>query len=52
LISAEGEEGSNAIAAASLPDVKSYLQFGTPVGNLLVSRSTPKNIEQLSIQFE
>jgi len=52
LISTEGEEGSKVIKAASLPDVKSYLQFGTPIGNLLMSRSTPKNVEQLSLQFD
>jgi predicted ATPase len=51
LISTEGEEGSNVMTVALLPDVKSYLQCGTPVGNLLMSRSTPKNVEQLSLQI-
>jgi len=52
LISTDGEEGSRVVAASSLPDVKSYLQYGTPVGNLLVAHSTPKDVNQLSLQFE
>jgi predicted ATPase len=52
LVSTEGEEGSNLVSVASIPEIKTYLQYGTPVGNLLVSRSTPKNVEQISLQFD
>ncbi|MDR2148932.1 MAG: AAA family ATPase [Tannerella sp.] len=52
LVSSEGEEGSKLLAATSFQDIKSYLMAGTPVGNLLIARSTPKNINQLSLEFD
>lgn len=52
LVTTEGEEGSNLVSVASIPEIKTYLQYGTPVGNFLVSRSTPRNIEQMSLQFD
>ncbi|MDR1859912.1 MAG: hypothetical protein LBR06_03205 [Bacteroidales bacterium] len=52
LVIQKGEEGSNLVVALSLPDVKSYMLEGTPVGNLLVAHSTPKDINQLSLQFD
>jgi predicted ATPase len=51
LISTDGEEGSKVMDTSSLLEVKQYLQYGTPVGNLIVSRTTPKNISQLSLPF-
>jgi len=52
LISTDGEEGSNIKVASSFPEIKTYLQCGTPIGNLLVARSTPQDVNQLSFQFE
>ena len=52
LISTDGEEGSNIKVASSFPEIKTYLQCGTSIGNLLVARSTPQNVTQLSFQFE
>lgn len=49
LITNEGEEGSKIIQAASLPEVEAYLKSGIPFGDLIVSRTAPQNIHQLSL---
>jgi len=51
LVMVEGEEGSKIISSASLPDVKAYLLAGQPIGDILLKRTSPKNIQQL-ILFE
>ena len=52
LVVSKGEERSNLVTASSFQDIKTYLLSGTPVGKLLIARSTPKDINQLSIQFQ
>jgi hypothetical protein len=49
LITTEGEEGSKIIECAKLPEVKTYLQYGNPIGDLVISRTAPKNIHQLTL---
>ncbi|MBI5875770.1 MAG: AAA family ATPase [Deltaproteobacteria bacterium] len=49
LITTEGEEGSNIISSALLPEVKTYMQAGNPIGDLVISRTSPKNIHQLTL---
>jgi hypothetical protein len=49
LISTDGEEGSRIIESASLPEVKAYLQAGNTLGDLIISRTAPKNINQLTL---
>ncbi len=49
LISTDGEEGSQIIESASLPEVKAYLQSGNSIGDLIISRTAPKNIHQLTL---
>jgi predicted ATPase len=49
LISTDGEEGSRIIESASLPEVKAYLQAGNSLGDLIISRTAPKNINQLTL---
>jgi predicted ATPase len=49
LISTDGEEGSRIIESASLPEVKAYLQAGNSIGDLIVSRTAPKKINQLTL---
>jgi predicted ATPase len=52
LISTDGKEGSNIQPATSFPEIKTYLQCGTSIGNLLVARSTPQHVNQLSLSFQ
>jgi predicted ATPase len=49
LISTDGEEGSRIVESASLPEVKAYLQAGNSIGDLIISRTAPKNINQLTL---
>jgi len=49
LISTDGEEGSKIIESASLPEVKAYLQAGNSIGDLIISRTAPRNINQLTL---
>lgn len=49
LITTDGEEGSSVTESVKLKEVKAYLQSGNPIGDLIVSRTTPKNIHQLSL---
>ncbi len=49
LIETKGEEGSHIIESAKLPEVKAYLLTGNSIGDLIVSRTAPKNIHQLSL---
>lgn len=49
LISTDGEEGSKIIESASLPEVTAYLQAGNSIGDLIVSRTAPKDINQLAL---
>jgi predicted ATPase len=49
LISTDGEEGSRIIESASLPEVKAYLQAGNTLGDLIISRTAPRNINQLTL---
>lgn len=49
LILTDGEEGSKIISSATLPEVKAYLQAGNTIGDLVISRTTPKNINQLTL---
>lgn len=48
LILTDGKEGSKIIEGAKLPEVKAYLQAGNTIGELIISRTAPKNINQLS----
>ncbi|MBX9782333.1 MAG: AAA family ATPase [Chitinophagaceae bacterium] len=49
LISTDGEEGSKIISSVKLPEVRSYLQAGNTIGDLIISRTAPKNINQLTL---
>lgn len=49
LISTDGEEGSKIISSAALPEIKAYLQAGNTIGDLVISRTAPKNINQLTL---
>jgi len=49
LISTDGEEGSHVTEGVKLPEVKAYLQSGNAIGDLIISRTSPRNIEQLSL---
>lgn len=49
LVMAEGEEGSKIISSASLPEIKAYLQSGNTIGDVVLSRTAPKNIGQLTL---
>jgi predicted ATPase len=49
LIITDGEEGSRMISSASLPEVKQYLLAGNTIGDLILSRTAPKNINQLTL---
>lgn len=51
LISTDGEEGSIITEAAALPEVRAYLQTGNSIGDLVISRTAPKNISQLSLDL-
>jgi predicted ATPase len=49
LIIADGEEGSRILSSASLPEVKQYLFAGNTIGDLVLSRTAPNNINQLTL---
>lgn len=49
LITTDGEEGSKVFESVKLPEVKAYLQAGNTIGELIISRTAPKNINQLNL---
>jgi predicted ATPase len=52
LVTTDNKEGSKVIPASSLPDIQTYLKYGTPIVNMLMSYISPQNIEQLPLQFD
>ncbi len=49
LVMVEGEEGSKIISSAALPEVRAYLSTGQPIGDIILKRTAPKNIQQLTL---
>lgn len=50
LVQTEGEEGSKIISSATLPDIKASLLSGQPVGELVLKRTAPRNVQQLEVE--
>lgn len=49
MITSEGEEGSKIISSASLPEVKAYLMSGEPISDIVIRRTAPRDIGQLTL---
>jgi predicted ATPase len=52
LVTTDCRDGSKVIPASSLPDIQSYITYGTPIANMLTAYIAPKNVEQLPLQFD
>jgi predicted ATPase len=46
------QEGSRVVECAQLNEVKNYLKYGLPIGDLLINKTKPANIHQLTISFD